>query len=56
MLDLDMKYFFRISVTLKVAFIAGSSKHGNAFRASVGSNWVTARYLQLTVPNNTCSF
>ena len=29
-------------VILKVAFIAGSSKQGNARRASVGWNWVAA--------------
>lgn len=30
----------------KLAFIAGSSKHGNAWRAAVGSNCVEARYLE----------
>lgn len=29
-----------------LAFIAGSSKHGNAWRAAVGSNCVEARYLE----------
>lgn len=33
-------------VTLNVAFIAGSSKHGNALRACDGENWVTATGLQ----------
>lgn len=28
------------------AFIAGSSKHGNAARANVGSNNVAAKYLK----------
>src|SRR4051794_13286600 len=31
-----------VNVTAKVALKAGSSKHGNARRASVDSNWVTA--------------
>src|SRR4051812_42294888 len=31
-----------VSVTENVALNAGSSKHGNARRASVDSNWVTA--------------
>ena len=30
------------SVTANTAFCAGSSQHGNARRASVASNWVTA--------------
>ena len=33
-------------VTLNVAFMAGSSKHGNAFRASAGENWVAATCLK----------
>lgn len=35
----------RPSVTVNVAFIFGSSKQGNARRASVDSNWVTASHL-----------
>ena len=35
-----------IIVTVNVAFIAGSSKHGKADRASVGSNNVAAKYLK----------
>ncbi len=35
-----------VMVTVKTAFIAGSSKHGNALLASVGSNGVTANHLQ----------
>lgn len=34
--------------TVKVAFIAGSSKQGKARRASVGSNSVAAKYLKTT--------
>jgi len=33
-------------VILKVAFISGSSKQGNIFRASVDCNWVAAKYLK----------
>ena len=32
-------------VVVKVAFIAGSSKQGNALRASVGSNFVVTSFL-----------
>ena len=32
-----------IRLTSKVALIAGSSQQGNAFLASVGSNWVHRR-------------
>lgn len=35
----------RPSVMLNFAFILGSSKQGNARRASAGSIWVTAKYL-----------
>ena len=31
-------------VTWKLAFLAGSSQQGKARRASVGSNWVVARW------------
>ena len=33
-------------VTLNVAFMAGSSKHGKAFRAYAGENWVAATCLK----------
>ena len=36
---------FLTKVMLNVAFIAGSSKHGNAFLASVGANIVVANHL-----------
>ena len=40
-------------MTEKFAFSAGSSKHGNARRASVGSKCVVARYLGCNIQNNT---
>lgn len=36
----------RTKLTLNWAFIAGSSKHGNAWRANVGSNFDVAINLQ----------
>lgn len=48
MLESDMRSFFLTNVTANVAFMAGSSKHGKAFLASVGSNCVVARYLNKT--------
>lgn len=38
----------RMTETVKVAFISGSSKQGKARRASVGSNSVAAKYLKTT--------
>ena len=38
-----------VSVTANVALNAGSSKHGNARRASVDSNWVTAYFRSLVL-------
>lgn len=35
----------KVRVTWNVALWAGSSQQGNALRASTGSNWVTAMYL-----------
>ena len=35
-----------IMVTENFAFMAGSSKHGKALRANVGSNKVAAKYLE----------
>ena len=37
---------FLTKVMLNVALIAGSSKQGNAFRASVGANIVVASHLR----------
>lgn len=39
--DNDVKSERRPIETVKAAFMAGSSKHGNANRADVGSNCVT---------------
>ena len=47
MLDRAFMLDFLTKVMLNVAFIAGSSKHGNAFRASVGANIVVANHLIL---------
>lgn len=38
--------FSRVITMEKFAFMLGSSKQGKAFLASVGSNWVVARYLE----------
>lgn len=46
MLKRDLK---SCSLTMDIenlAFMAGSSKHGKAWRAAVASNWVAARYLE----------
>lgn len=45
MFERDITCCFLVKVTLSVAFMAGSSKQGNALRASVDSNCVVARYL-----------
>lgn len=45
MLLVDVIVSLRPSVTVKVAFMVGSSKQGKERRASVASNCVTARYL-----------
>lgn len=45
MLERDFISRCRPSVTVKVAFMLGSSKQGNARRASVGSIWETAKNL-----------
>ena len=44
---LDSAVYFPslMRVTENFAFMAGSSKHGKAFRANVGSNKVAAKYL-----------
>jgi hypothetical protein len=40
-------YFFERTIDIvKFAFMAGSSKHGNAALASVGSKWVVAKNLE----------
>ena len=44
-LDRAFMLDFLTKVMLNVAFIAGSSKHGNAFLASVGANIVVANHL-----------
>ena len=43
--DKETIWFFRTSVDLNLAFIAGSSKHGNVFLASVGCICEVAIYL-----------
>lgn len=45
MLEWDLRVLRRPRVTWNLAFIPGSSKHGNAFLASVGENCVVAKYL-----------
>ena len=45
MLERAVMSRWRPKVTLKIAFIFGSSKQGKARRASVGSIWDTAMYL-----------
>lgn len=45
MLDWEEYSDERPSDTVKVAFKAGSSRHGKASRAEVGSNCVTANHL-----------
>ena len=47
MLLTDVIVSLRPKVTVKVAFILGSSKHGKARRASVDSNCVTANHLTI---------
>lgn len=46
MLESDDKLADRARLTVKRALNAGSSKQGNARRASVGENWVLANHLQ----------
>lgn len=46
MLDIAILVDLRSSVMRNVALMAGSSKHGKAFLASVASNWVAAIYLK----------
>ena len=45
----------RTSVTSNVALMAGSSKQGNTFRASVGCIWVVAMYLKTTTQRQVIS-
>jgi ABC-type uncharacterized transport system YnjBCD ATPase subunit len=45
MLLLDDIVFLRPSVMVNIAFMFGSSKHGNERRASGAENCVTAKYL-----------
>ena len=45
MLPRQVRCLSAIRVTVNFAFRAGSSKHGNALRASVGSICVVAKYL-----------
>lgn len=40
-----LKFFGTLTFSLKVAFNAGSSKHGNIFRAPTGSMCVAANHL-----------
>ena len=47
MLDMDLIDLCRPKVIVNSAFILGSSKQGNARRASTGSIWVVAKYLWL---------
>lgn len=47
MLDREILSMGLTSVTLKLAFMAGSSKQGNIFLASVGWNDVVAKYLSI---------
>lgn len=49
MLLTEENLFCRTSTTWNLAFMAGSSKHGNARLASVGSNLVTANHLRINV-------
>ena len=44
-LERDVWNVLRPIVIWNLAFIPGSSKQGNARRASVGENWVVAKYL-----------
>ena len=50
MVILEIAVYFPslMMVTENFAFMAGSSKHGKAFRANVGSNKVAAKYLAKT--------
>ena len=45
MLEAELMFVERPKVMSKVAFSAGSSRQGNAWRASVGWNWVAASHL-----------
>lgn len=45
MFEMEVMFLGLAMLILKVAFSAGSSKHGNARRASVGWNWVVAIHL-----------
>ena len=46
MFDSAIWRFSRVMTMENFAFMLGSSKQGKAFLASVGSNWVVARYLE----------
>jgi hypothetical protein len=46
MFDIEVIFEGRAMLILNLAFRAGSSKHGNALRASVGWNCVVAIHLQ----------
>jgi hypothetical protein len=46
MLDTEVMLLGRAMLILNLAFRAGSSKHGNALRASVGWNCVVAIHLE----------
>ena len=46
MFDSAVWPFSRVMTMENFAFMLGSSKQGKAFLASVGSNWVVARYLE----------
>ena len=54
MLEVELCLGDLTMMILKLAFIAGSSKHGNAVRAADDSKWVVAMYLGKinTVNNN----
>ena len=45
MLEVALCFFDLTMIILNCAFIAGSSKHGNAVRAAEDSKWVVAMYL-----------
>jgi hypothetical protein len=46
MLDIEVMFLGRAMLILNLALRAGSSKHGNALRASVGWNCVVAIHLE----------
>ena len=51
MLEMEVIVVSLAILMSNVAFISGSSKQGNAFLASVGSNCVTAKNLEIHITN-----